>query len=53
MVLPPDDDDVLATAMLRVKADVVALPTASVNEPDATVMTAVPPDDRDDVNVAV
>lgn len=39
--------------MLRVNADVVVLPTASSKEPDATVMTAVPPDDRDDVNVAV
>lgn len=41
------------TVMLRVNADALTFELASVNDPDATVMTAVPPDDREAVNVAV
>lgn len=44
---------VLVTVMLRVNADVLAFEFASVNDPDVTVMTAIPPDDREAVNVAV
>jgi hypothetical protein len=39
--------------MLKVNADVFALVFASVIDPDATVITAVPPDERDPVKVAV
>ena len=39
--------------MLWVKADVFAFVFASVMDPDATVMTAVPPVDGEAVNVAV
>lgn len=41
------------TVMLRVNVDVLAFELVSENDPDATVMTAVPPDDREAVNVAV
>ena len=44
---------VFVTVMLRVNADVLAFEFASVNDPDVTVITAVPPDDREAVNVAV
>jgi hypothetical protein len=37
----------------RVEATVFAFPAASVNEPDTTVITAVPPTDGDAVNTAV
>lgn len=50
---PPDDDVVLLTVMFCVKADVFVFVSASVIEPDATVMTAVPPDDGEPVNVAL
>jgi hypothetical protein len=39
--------------MLRVNADVLAFKFASVNDPEVTVITAVPLDDREAVNVAV
>jgi hypothetical protein len=39
--------------MLKVNADVFALLFASVIDPDATVITAVPPDEREAVKVAV
>jgi hypothetical protein len=52
-VRPPDDDEVFVTVMLRLKDVVLLLPEVSENEPDATVMTAVPPVERDPVNVAV
>jgi hypothetical protein len=42
---PPVDEDVLVTVMLTGNAAVDALLAASVNEPDATVTTAVPPTD--------
>jgi hypothetical protein len=38
--------------MLKVNADVFALVFASVIDPDATVITAVPPDEREAVKVA-
>lgn len=41
------------TVMLWVNADVFAFVFASVIEPDATEMTAVPPDDGEEVKVAV
>lgn len=44
---------VLVTLTLRVNADVLTFEIASVNDPDATVITAVPPDDCEAVNVAV
>jgi len=44
---------VLSTVMFRVDADVLAFVTVSVNAPEATVMTAVPPDESEPVNVAV
>ena len=50
---PPGDDVVLVTVMLRVNAEVLELELVSLKEPDATVMTAVPPVDREAVNVAV
>lgn len=43
----------LVTVTLNVNADVFAFEFASVMDPDATVMTAVPPDDGEAVNVAV
>jgi hypothetical protein len=43
----------LVTVTFRVEAVVFAFPAASVNEPDATVITAVPPTDGDAVNTAV
>jgi hypothetical protein len=42
---PPGEDVVLFTEMFSVNAAVDALPTESVNEPEATVITAVPPTD--------
>jgi hypothetical protein len=39
--------------MLSVNADVFAFVFESVMDPDATVITAVPPDDGEAVNVAV
>lgn len=53
LVRPPDDDAVLVTVMLRVNAEVFAFVAESLNDPDATVMTAVPPDVGEPVNVAV
>jgi hypothetical protein len=50
---PPDEVVVLLTVMLPVNAAVDALPAASINDPDATVTTAVPPTDCAAVNVAV
>ena len=50
---PPEDDAVFVTVMLLVNADVFAFVFASVMDPDATVMTAVPPDDGEEVKVAV
>ena len=50
---PPEDDDVLLTVTFSVKADVLAFVAESLNDPDATVITAVPPVDGDPVNVAV
>jgi hypothetical protein len=44
---------VLVIVISRVEAAVVAFPAASVNEPDATVTTAVPPTDGDAVNTAL
>jgi hypothetical protein len=52
-VRPPLDDDVLVTVMLSVNDVVLLLPEESDNEPDATVITAVPPVEREPVNVAV
>ena len=49
---PPGDDVVFVTVMLRENSDALAFEFASVNDPDAMVMTAVPPDDGDAVNVA-
>ena len=49
----PPDDAVLFTETLPVCAIAVALPAASVNEPDVTVTTAVPPTDVAAVKVAV
>jgi hypothetical protein len=43
----------LVIVISRVEAAVVAFPAASVNEPDATVTTAVPPTDGDAVNTAL
>jgi hypothetical protein len=49
---PPEEPAVIVIS--RVKETVVALPAASVNEPDPTVITAVPVvNDDDAVNVAV
>ena len=50
---PPVDEVVLVTVMLTGNAAVDALLAASVNEPDATVTTAVPPTDGEAVNVAL
>lgn len=44
---------VLVTLTLRVNADVLAFEFTSVNDPEVTVITAVPPDDCEAVNVAV
>jgi hypothetical protein len=52
-VRPPDEDEVFVTVMLNVKAEVLAFVAESANEPDATVITAVPPDEREPVNIAV
>jgi len=52
-VRPPVDDDVLVTVTSSVNADVLVFVSASDNDPDATVMTAVPPEERELVNVAV
>ena len=49
---PPEEPAVIVIS--RVKETVVALPAVSVNEPDPTVITAVPVvNDDDAVNVAV
>ena len=53
LLRPPGETVVFVTVMLRVNADVLAFEFESVNDPDVTVMTAVPPDDREAVNVAV
>lgn len=50
---PPEDVAVLVTVMSKVNADVFAFAFASVMEPDATVITAVPPVVGEAVNVAV
>ncbi len=50
---PPVDDDVFVTVTFSVNADVLVFVSASDNDPDATVMTAVPPEERELVNVAV
>jgi len=50
---PPVDEVVLVTVMLTGNAAVDALLAASVNEPDATVTTAVPPTEGEAVNVAL
>ena len=50
---PPDDAVVLFTVTLPVNAAADAFPFASLNEPEATVTTAVPPTDCAAVNVAV
>ncbi len=50
---PPVDEVVLVTVMLTGNAAVDALLAASVNEPDATVTTALPPTDGEAVNVAL
>ena len=52
-VLPPVDDVVLVTVMLRVLLTVLPLPTASVNFSASTEMVAIPPLDREPVKVAV
>ena len=52
-IRPPDDAEVLFTETLPVCAIAVALPAASVNDPDVTVTTAVPPTDVAAVKVAV
>jgi hypothetical protein len=52
-VRPPLDDDVFVTVTSSVNDVVLLLPEESENEPDATVMTAVPPEEREPVNVAV
>jgi hypothetical protein len=44
---------VFVTVISKVNAVVLAFEFASVNDPDVTVITAVPPDDREAVNVAV
>jgi hypothetical protein len=44
---------VFVTVISKVNADVFAFAFASVVEPEATVMTAVPPVDGEAVNVAV
>lgn len=41
------------TVMLKVMAEVLVFDAASENDPDAMVMTAVPPVDGEAVNVAV
>lgn len=45
-VRPPVDADVLVMVMFPVEAEELELPAASVNDPDATVTTPVPPDER-------
>jgi hypothetical protein len=52
-VRPPEDDVVFVTVMSKVKDVVLLLPEVSLIDPDATVMTAVPPVDGEAVNVAV
>jgi hypothetical protein len=44
---------VFVTVMLRVLLTVLPLPTASVNFSASTEMVAIPPLDREPVNVAV
>ena len=50
---PPDDVAVLVTVISKANADVFAFVFESVMEPDATVITAVPPVVGEAVNVAV
>lgn len=50
---PPDDEVVLEIARLPVNVVVLVLLCASVNDPEATVTTAVPPVESEAVNVAV
>jgi hypothetical protein len=52
-VRPPDDDVVFVIVMLLVNALVFAFVFASVMDPDATVITAMPPVEGEAVNVAV
>jgi hypothetical protein len=49
----PPDDDVLFTVISNGVTAADALPAVSVNEPNATDTTAVPPTDDEAVNVAV
>jgi hypothetical protein len=49
----PPDDDVLFTVISNGVTAADALPAASVNEPNPTDTTAVPPTDDEAVNVAV
>jgi hypothetical protein len=50
---PPDEDDVLFTVISNGVTAADAFPTASVNEPNVTDTTAVPPTDGEAVNVAL
>jgi hypothetical protein len=50
---PPDDDNVLFTVISAGVTAADAFPTASVNEPNVTDTTAVPPTDGEAVNVAL
>lgn len=52
-VRPPVDESVFNTVTLTVDAEEFAFPTVSVNEPDATVTTPVPPEDCVAVYVTV
>jgi hypothetical protein len=52
-VRPPEEATVFVTETLNVKEEVLTFVAESANEPDATVITAVPPDERDPVKVAV
>jgi hypothetical protein len=52
-VRPPVDDVVLETVIFAETEDKFAFPTASLNELEATLITAVPPLDVDAVKVAV
>jgi hypothetical protein len=46
VVRPPVEDDVLLTVTFPVAADALEFPAVSLNEPEATVTTAVPPAER-------
>lgn len=52
-VRPPVEDAVLEIVISKVDAEELKLFAESVNEPDETVMVAVPPTDCAAVNVAV